>query len=160
MQSIDLKFGKHSGVLPECFSFCDLVSAKIGFDEKTLFILEGLWYHKFIGWKILNPKYRSVFKMPKGVKRDITYTGKAAELDKQLKELEAKVKETREARNAAYKEQLKQERAAAKNAAAAEKKATLKAVEKALSKGNKSAEEIIAFLNENQAEETEENAEG
>ena len=25
--------------------------------------------------------------MPKGVKRDITYTGKAAELDKQLKEL-------------------------------------------------------------------------
>ena len=89
--------------------------------------------------------------MPKGVKRDITYTGKAAELDKQLKELEAKVKETR---------QLKQERAAAKNAAAAEKKATLKAVEKALSKGNKSAEEIIAFLNENQAEETEENAEG
>ena len=98
--------------------------------------------------------------MPKGVKRDITYTGKAAELDKQLKELETKVKETREARNAAYKEQLKQERAAAKNAAAAEKKATLKAVEKALSKGNKSAEEVIAFLNENQAEETEENAEG
>lgn len=52
--------------------------------------------------------------MPKGVRKERIYTGKAAKLDEKVKSLEAALKEAKAERDLAYKEQLKEERKAKK----------------------------------------------
>lgn len=52
--------------------------------------------------------------MPKGVRKERIYTGKAAKLDEKVKSLEAALKEAKTERDLAYKEQLKEERKAKK----------------------------------------------
>ena len=52
--------------------------------------------------------------MPKGVRKERIYTGKAAKLDEKVKSLEAALKEAKAERDLAYKEQLKGERKAKK----------------------------------------------
>lgn len=52
--------------------------------------------------------------MPKGVRKERIYTGKAAKLDEKVKSLEAALKDAKAERDAAYKEQLKEERKAKK----------------------------------------------
>lgn len=60
--------------------------------------------------------------MPKGVRKERIYTGKAAKLDEKVKSLEAALKEAKTERDLAYKEQLKEERKAKKNKTANLKK--------------------------------------
>ncbi|WP_373266739.1 hypothetical protein [Hungatella hathewayi] len=50
--------------------------------------------------------------MPRGVKPEITYTGKAAILNEKVVKLEADLKAAKEELKVAYKEQLKAEKAA------------------------------------------------
>ena len=50
--------------------------------------------------------------MPRGVKKDITYTGKAAKLNDRIQKLEADLKAAKEELKIAYKAQLKAEKAA------------------------------------------------
>lgn len=52
--------------------------------------------------------------MPKGVRKERIYTGKAAKLDEKVKSLEAALKEAKTERDLTYKEQLKEERKAKK----------------------------------------------
>lgn len=51
--------------------------------------------------------------MPRGVKKEVVYTGKAAKLNEKVQKLEADLKGAKEELKAAYKEQLKAEKAAA-----------------------------------------------
>ncbi len=48
--------------------------------------------------------------MPRGVKKEIAYTGKAAKLNEKIQKLEADLRNTKEELKAAYKEQLKAEK--------------------------------------------------
>lgn len=75
--------------------------------------------------------------MPRGKR---VYTGKAAKLDEKVKALEETLKAEREA---AYKEQLKEERKAKKNQAAQRQKDLLKAAENS----GKSIDELIEIIN-------------
>lgn len=52
--------------------------------------------------------------MPKGIRKERIYTGKASKLDEKVKSLEAALKEAKAERDLAYKEQLKEERKAKK----------------------------------------------
>ena len=90
--------------------------------------------------------------MPRGVKKDITYTSKAAKLNDRIQKLEADLKAAKEELKIAYKAQLKAEKAALakekRESAAAAKRAMkenkaklLKAIE-----SGKSAEEILQML--------------
>lgn len=81
--------------------------------------------------------------MPRGIKRVIEYTGKAAKAFEKVQKLEADLKAAKEELKVAYKAQLKEEKAAAKALANAQKEEVLKA----LKSSNKSPEEIMAFLN-------------
>lgn len=53
--------------------------------------------------------------MPRGKRIERVYTGKAAKLDEKVKALEETLKAVKAEREAAYKEQLKEERKAKKN---------------------------------------------
>lgn len=78
--------------------------------------------------------------MPREKRIERVYTRKAAKLDEKVKALE----ETLEAeREAAYKEQLKEERKAKKNQAAQRQKDLLKAAENS----GKSIDELIEIIN-------------
>lgn len=78
--------------------------------------------------------------MPREKRIERVYTRKAAKLDEKAKALE----ETLEAeREAAYKEQLKEERKAKKNQAAQRQKDLLKAAENS----GKSIDELIEIIN-------------
>lgn len=80
--------------------------------------------------------------MPRGVKKEITYTGKAAKLYEKIQKLEAELKNAKDELKIAYKEQLKEE----KRAAVLRKKEQEAAIVKALGETDKSLEEIMAFL--------------
>ena len=73
--------------------------------------------------------------MPRGVKKEVTYTGKAAKINEKILKLEADLK-------AAYKEQLKEEKRAAKEAEKEKRENLIKALEES----GKSTEEILEFL--------------
>lgn len=60
--------------------------------------------------------------MPRGKRIERVYTGKAAKLDEKAKALEETLKAVKAEREAAYKEQLKEERKAKKNQAAQRQK--------------------------------------
>lgn len=64
--------------------------------------------------------------MPRRKRIERVYTGKAAKLDEKVKTLEETLKAVKAEREAAYKEQLKEERKAKKNQAAQRQKDLLK----------------------------------
>lgn len=78
--------------------------------------------------------------MPRGKRIERVYTGKAAKLDEKVKALEETLKAEREA---AYKEQLKEERKSKKAQAAQRQKDLLKAAENS----GKSIDELIEMIN-------------
>lgn len=81
--------------------------------------------------------------MPRGKRIERVYTGKAAKLDEKVKALEETLKAVKAEREAAYKEQLKEERKAKKNQAAQRQKDLLKAAENS----GKSIDELIEMIN-------------
>lgn len=81
--------------------------------------------------------------MPRGKRIERVYTGKAAKLDEKVKALEETLKSVKAEREAAYKEQLKEERKAKKNQAAQRQKDLLKAAENS----GKSIDELIEIIN-------------
>ena len=80
--------------------------------------------------------------MPRGVKKEVTYTGKAAKINEKILKLEADFKAAKEELKAAYKEQLKEEKRAAKEAEKEKRENIIKALEES----GKSTEEILEFL--------------
>lgn len=89
--------------------------------------------------------------MPRGQKREVTYTGKALQISNRIKELETELKQAKADLKVAYKEQVKAEKIAAKKA----EKDSMDNLMKAIKKSGKSAEEILAMLGGNE-ESTEE----
>lgn len=92
--------------------------------------------------------------MPRGKKKEITYTGRAAKINEKVLKLEADLKAAKEELKAAYKEQLKAEKEAAKKAKreaeAAAKKAQKENTAKLLKliqESGKTPEEIMELLN-------------
>ena len=81
--------------------------------------------------------------MPREKRIERVYTGKAAKLDEKVKALEETLKAVKSEREAAYKEQLKEERKAKKNQAAQRQKDLLKAAENS----GKSIDELIEIIN-------------
>lgn len=81
--------------------------------------------------------------MPRGKRIERVYTGKAAKLDEKVKALEETLKAVKAEREAAYKEQLKEERKAKKAQAAQRQKDLLKAAENS----GKSIDELIEIIN-------------
>lgn len=81
--------------------------------------------------------------MPRGKRIERVYTGKAAKLDEKVKALEETLKAVKAEREAAYKEQIKEERKAKKNQAAQRQKDLLKAAENS----GKSIDELIEIIN-------------
>ena len=86
--------------------------------------------------------------MPRGQRREIVYTGKAADINNKILETEAELKQLRADLKVAYKEQLKAEKAAA----AAKEKADMDKLIKVIKKSGKSAEEILAMIEESETE--------
>lgn len=82
--------------------------------------------------------------MARGVRREVTYTGKAAKVYEKVQKLEADLKAAREELKVAYKEQIKEEKAAAIR----ESKAAQAKLMKAIKESGKSPEEIIEWLNQ------------
>ncbi len=91
--------------------------------------------------------------MPRGVRKEIVYTGKAAKINEKVLKLEADLKAAKEELKNAYREQVKAEKAALakakKEAKEAEKKA-LKAKQsemlKLIEESGKTPDEIIEML--------------
>lgn len=81
--------------------------------------------------------------MPRGVKREITYTGKAAKIHEKVLKLEAELKSAKEDLKSAYKEQLKEEKLADKKASKAKQIELMKMIKES----GKTPEEIIELLN-------------
>lgn len=81
--------------------------------------------------------------MPRGKRIERVYTGKAAKLDEKVKALEETLKAVKAEREAAYKEQLKEERKSKKVQAAQRQKDLLKAAENS----GKSIDELIEIIN-------------
>ena len=91
--------------------------------------------------------------MPRGVKREVVYTGKALKLHERIQKLEADLKASKEELKVAYKEQIKAEKVAAakeKKAAAIAAKKEMKEnkakILKAIEESGKSVEEILSML--------------
>lgn len=81
-------------------------------------------------------------KMPRGKRVVPNYTGKAAKVYEKVQKLEADLKAAKSELKAAYKEQLKEEKEAAKIKAKEDEVTVLKAIRES----GKSAEEILALL--------------
>ena len=81
--------------------------------------------------------------MPRGMRKEVTYTGKAAKVYEKVQKLDAELKAAKAELKAAYKEQLKEEKEAVKKEKAENKEKVLKAFDAS----GKSLEEIIEFLN-------------
>ena len=92
--------------------------------------------------------------MARGVRKEITYTGKALKAHEKVIKLEADLKAAREELKILYKEQVKAEKAAAAKAKKEEDAALKKAMKerqselaKALKESGKSIDDVIAMLN-------------
>lgn len=91
--------------------------------------------------------------MPKGIKREKTYTGKALKAYEKVKKLEIELKAAKEKLKILYQEQIKAEKAAQKKAKKREAIAAQKATEeknrellKAIENSGKSHDEILELL--------------
>lgn len=80
--------------------------------------------------------------MPRGAKKEITYTGKAAKVHEKVLKLEADLKAAKEELKIAYKEQLKEEKEAAKKMSKAKQTELMKII----NESGKTTEEIIELL--------------
>lgn len=85
--------------------------------------------------------------MPRGVRKQITYTGKAAKIHEKVLKLDADLKAAKEELKAAYKEQLKEEKANAKKMSKAKQNELMKMI----NQSGKTAEEIMELLSEHLA---------
>lgn len=85
--------------------------------------------------------------MPRGVKREIAYTGKAAKINEKVLKLEADLKAAKEELKIAYKEQLREEKLSAKKAS----KSVETKIMKIIKESGKTPDEIISLLNEHLA---------
>ncbi|MFG6330220.1 MAG: hypothetical protein K1W28_00080 [Lachnospiraceae bacterium] len=83
--------------------------------------------------------------MARGVRKQITYTGKAAKIYEKVLRLEADLKAAKEELKTAYKEQLKEEKAARQKAEKENKEKLLKLIEES----GKTPEEIMELLRNN-----------
>lgn len=83
--------------------------------------------------------------MARGVRKQITYTGKAAKIHEKVVKLEADLKAAKDELKLAYKEQLKEEKAAKQKADKENKEKLLKLIEES----GKSPEEIMDLLKAN-----------
>ena len=90
--------------------------------------------------------------MPRGVRRQIEYTGQAAKAHEKVVRLEAELKAAREELKKAVKRQEKEEKAAKVKAA---KEAQSKIL-KALAESDKTPEEVLAFLGKPETSDTNE----
>ena len=80
--------------------------------------------------------------MPRGVRKERVYTGKAAKANEKVLKLEAELKAAKEEREAAYKEQLKAEKESRKK----EKQETQAMLLKVIKESGKTPEEIMELL--------------
>lgn len=80
--------------------------------------------------------------MPRGVRKEIVYTGKAAKINERVQKLEADLKTAKEELKAAYKEQLKEEKQASQKA----KKEQTAQILKLIEQSGKSPDEIMELL--------------
>lgn len=80
--------------------------------------------------------------MPRGIKKEIIYTGKAAKINERVLKLESELKTAKEELKAAYKEQLKEEKLAKQKS---EKEKTAQIL-KLIEQSGKSSDEIIELL--------------
>ena len=82
--------------------------------------------------------------MARGVRKPVTYTGRAAKIHEKVLKLEADLKAAKEELKAAYKEQLKEEKLAKQKAQKDNREKLLKVIEES----GKSPEEIMELLKE------------
>lgn len=82
--------------------------------------------------------------MARGVRKPVTYTGKAAKIHEKVLKLEADLKAAKEELKAAYKEQLKEEKLARQKAEKENREKLLKIIEES----GKTPEEILDLLKE------------
>lgn len=80
--------------------------------------------------------------MARGIRKQVTYTGKAAKIHEKVLKLEADLKAAKEELKAAYKEQLKEEKLARQKAEKENREKLLKIIEES----GKTPEEIIDLL--------------
>ena len=83
--------------------------------------------------------------MARGIRKPVTYTGKAAKIHEKVLKLEADLKAAKDELKAAYKEQLKEEKLAKQKAEKENKEKLLKVIEESCN----SAEEIMELLKNN-----------
>ena len=82
--------------------------------------------------------------MARGIRKPVTYTGKAAKIHEKVLKLEADLKAAKEELKAAYKEQLKEEKLARQKAEKENREKLLKFIEES----GKTPEEILDLLKE------------
>ena len=82
--------------------------------------------------------------MARGIRKQITYTGKASKIHEKVLKLEADLKAAKDELKTAYKEQLKEEKAARQKAEKENKEKLLKLIEES----GKTPEEIMELLKE------------
>ena len=82
--------------------------------------------------------------MPRGVRKPVTYTGRAAKIHEKVLKLETELKAAKEELKAAYKEQLKEEKLAKQKAQKENREKLLKVIEDS----GKTPEEIMELLKE------------
>lgn len=80
--------------------------------------------------------------MPKGVRKEVVYTGKAAKIHERIQKLETELKTLKAELKVAYNEQVKAE----KEAAQKEKKESQRLLLKAIKESGKTTEEIMEML--------------
>ena len=83
--------------------------------------------------------------MARGVRKAVTYTGKAAKIHEKVLRLEAELKTAKEELKAAYKEQLKEE----KRLKQKEEKEKKEQILKIIDQSGKTPEEILEILEKN-----------
>lgn len=86
--------------------------------------------------------------MPRGKRKEVVYTGKAADIYNKIIETEAELKQLKADLKVAYKEQLKAEKAAAD----VKEKADLDKLIKTMKKVGKSPEEVLAMIEDSETE--------
>lgn len=82
--------------------------------------------------------------MARGIRKQITYTGRAAKIHEKVLKLEADLKAAKDELKTAYKEQLKEEKATRQKAEKENKEKLLKLIEES----GKTPEEIMELLKE------------
>lgn len=82
--------------------------------------------------------------MARGIRKPVTYTGKAAKIHEKVLRLEADLKAAKEELKAAYKEQLKEEKLARQKAEKENREKLLKIIEES----GKTPEEILDLIKE------------